>query len=439
MNYFKAVNRCFFTILLVSGLTWPRTTTAQITVTPDKPQGIYESGETVKWTLQLSGTSNLKSARYTLKKGGLVIAGEGKVNFNGNNQAEIRYPFDSPGWILLDIRWGEGDAGKEKVTGGAIADPGKLALSASIPGDFYLFWESKLKDLAGIPANSLLNQEESGIDEVAYWKISMDNILGSRIQGQLARPEKGDKLPALLVVQWAGIYPLQKNWVTERAEQGWLVLNINPHDLPIDEEPEFYQKKSREELKDYWAIGNDNREESYFLRMYLSCYRAAEYLTQRPDWDGMTLVVMGDSQGGQQALMTAGLHPGITACLALVPAGFDMLGPEAGRKGGWPQWYDKTEGKNPVNVHEASRYFDVANFIPRIKCPVLVGVGLLDETCPPVGILAALNQLNGPKEIILLPRSGHQDRNDSQKTYKLRKEEVWLPALRRGEAPPGAL
>jgi cephalosporin-C deacetylase len=435
MNYLFTVNRYFFTILLVSGLTWSRTTPAQITVTPDKPQGIYESGETVKWTLQLSDTSNLKSARYTLKKGGLVIAGEGMVNFNGNNQAEIRYTFDSPGWILLDIRWGEGDTGKDKVTGGAIADPGKLELSAPIPGDFYLFWEMKLKELAGIHANPVLNQEESGIDEVAYWKISMDNIRGSQIQGQLARPEKGDKLPALLIVQWAGIYPLQKSWVTERAEQGWLVLNINPHDLPIDRDPEFYQKKGRGELKDYWAIGNDNREESYFLRMYLSCYRAAEYLTQRPDWDGKTLVVMGDSQGGQQALMTAGLFPGITGCLALVPAGFDMLGPEAGRKGGWPQWYDKTDGKDPKKVRETSRYFDVANFIPALRCPVLVGVGLLDETCPPEGILAGLNQLKIHKEIILLPESGHQDRNGSQEVYKSRKEDVWLPDLKKGRNP----
>lgn len=438
MKNFFVVCRSFFTILLASGLTWSGAVLAQITVTPDKPQGIYESGETVKWTLQLSDTSNLKSASYILKKGGLVITGEGTVNFNGNNQAEVRYTFDSPGWVLLDIRWGEEDSGKDKVMGGAIADPGKLALSASIPGDFYLFWESKLKELAGIPANPVLNQEESGIDEVAYWKISMDNIHGSHIQGQLARPEKADKLPALLIVQWAGIYPLQKSWATERAAHGWLVLNINPHDLPIDRRPDFYQEKGRGDLKDYWAIGNDSREESYFLRMYLSCYRAAEYLTQRPDWDGKTLVVMGDSQGGQQALMTAGLHPGITACLALVPAGFDMLGPESGRKGGWPQWYDKAEGKNPSKVHEASRYFDVANFIPRIKCPVLVGVGLLDETCPPGGILAGLNQLNGPKEIILMPLSGHQDRNDSQKNYKVRKEEVWLPALRRGEALPGA-
>jgi cephalosporin-C deacetylase len=134
--------------------------------------------------------------------------------------------------------------------------------------------------------------------------------------------------------------------------------------------------------------------------------------------------------------MTSGLFPGITACLALVPAGFDMLGPEVGRKGGWPQWYDWAEGKDPAKVHEVSRYFDVANFVPNIKCPILVGVGLLDETCPPEGILAGLNQYTGPKEVMLLPSSGHQNWKGSQVPYQQRRDEVWLPALKEGKKMP---
>ena len=101
----------------------------------------------------------------------------------------------------------------------------------------------------------------------------------------------------MLIPQWAGVYPLEKAWVTDRAAEGWLVLNILAHDLPIDEPAKFYEEQSAGPLKDYWAIGNDDRETSYFLRMYLSCYQAAEYLTQRPDWNGKTLVVTGGEPG----------------------------------------------------------------------------------------------------------------------------------------------
>ena len=85
---------------------------------------------------------------------------------------------------------------------------------------------------------------------------------------------------------------------------------------------------------------------SYFLPMYLSCYRAAHYLQSRPDWDGKILVVSGGSQGGQQAIMIAGLFPHFTAVLAIRPAGGDMRTPDAGRTG-WPMWYDWTQNKDP--------------------------------------------------------------------------------------------
>jgi cephalosporin-C deacetylase len=134
--------------------------------------------------------------------------------------------------------------------------------------------------------------------------------------------------------------------------------------------------------------------------------------------------------------MTGGLHPKITAALALVPAGCDMLGPDVGRKGGWPQWYDNAWGRDPQKVHEASRYYDVANFASRIKCPVLVGLGLIDETCPPAGVFAAANQIKEPAEIVILPNSGHQDVGGSQAPFRKRRDEDWLPALQNGKPAP---
>ena len=113
-----------------------------------------------------------------------------------------------------------------------------------------------------------------------------------------------------------------------------------------------------------------------------------------------------------------------------------MLGPEVGRKGGWPQWYDCTAGKDAQKVHEASRYYDTANFAAQIQCPTLVGLGLRDETCPPAGVFAAFNQIHSPKELVILPRSGHQDEHGTQAAYNQRRYGVWLPALRQGKPAP---
>lgn len=411
---------------------------AEVTIIPDTIGGIYDIGDTATWTLHFSEDINLDSLTYTIKRGGLTVVEKGGLNAI-NRTATVSYRFKEPGAVLLHIRAQDKNGRPVLRSAGGIAAPDEIDLSAIKPNDFDAFWEGQLNRLRNIPKNTKINKERSGSFGVDYFKITMDNIDGTHIRGQLARPSTQEKLPALLILQWAGVYPLQKDWVTDKAEDGWLVLNINAHDLPIDAEESFYEAQKAGPLKDYPTIGNDDQDSSYFLRMYLSCYRAAQYLTEREDWDGETLVVMGTSQGGLQSLMTAGLHPKTTAALALVPAGFDMLGPTVGRLGGWPQWYQNITHGDSIQIREASRYYDIANFVPRIKCPVLVGIGLRDETCPPEGIYAGMNQLKSQKEIVLLPDSGHQNTNDSQQPYTDRAENVWLPMLREGKRPTIAI
>jgi len=408
--------------------------TAQVKIQPNHSNGIYKKGEIVEWSVHFANDARFDSLHYSILPGALNPIIEGTLI---PNDTIITYTFDSPGSVLLKVGWKNADNEIKYAKGGAIANPHKIKLSDNKPKDFDRFWELKIEELHKTPINAKLNKGSSDIDGVDYYKITMDNIRGTHIQGQLVKPSKGKNLPAMLVVQWAGVYPLEKDWVQYYAKDGWLVLNILAHDLPIDNEKEFYNNQSTNELKDYWMIGNEDKDESYFLRMYLSCYQAAEYLTQRDDWNGETLVVTGTSQGGMQAIMTAGLHPEITSCVALVPAGFDMMGPTINRKGGWPQWYNCTwGGRDADKVRETSRYYDVANFIPYIKCPVYVGVGLIDEVCPLEGIIAGLNQLKKKnKEVMILVDSPHQNVNNSQEPFNHMRDKVWFPALKEGNIP----
>jgi cephalosporin-C deacetylase-like acetyl esterase len=411
----------------------------RLTVTADHADGIYQIGQTVRWRVQWEGGDTpAPTVTYVVKKGGLTESQSGTVAFR-DGVGDVEAKADSSGALLLEVKAATTATPMRQALGGAIIAPEQIRPSAKRPPDFDKFWEAKIKELQAVRPDPQLEKGDSGTPGVDYWKIMLNNIRGTHIQGQIARPMAGRKFPAVLIVQWTGVYGLQKHWVTDIASNGWLALNIEPHDLPIDQPDSFYQQQSAGPLKDYRAIGNEDRETSYFLRMYLACYRAAEYLAKRPDWDGRTLVVMGSSQGGQQTLVTAGLSPRITAALAEVPAGCDMLGPDVGRAPGWPQWIWNTEGnKDPKKIREAGRYFDVVNFAPRIHCPVLVGAGLIDETCPPAGVMAAVNCIPAPKEIILFPQGGHQDENHSHEAYAQRCWSVWLPALREGKAAPVA-
>ncbi|MGA3283349.1 MAG: acetylxylan esterase [Verrucomicrobiota bacterium] len=405
-------------------------------VAPDKSNGIYQIGETVHWTVEWRGGTNAPAAHYILKSGGFTEVGQGELTFS-NDAATLESKFDKPNTMLVEVQW-QPENNSNRVWGGAVAAPDKILPAAPPPADFDAFWKAKLKMLKKVPAHPKLEKVDSGKPGVAYWKITLDNIGGTHIEGQIARPEKGQKFPALLIPQWAGVYGLQKSWVTDRAKDGWLALNIEAHDIPIDQPESFYKEEYDGPLKNYWNIGNDDRDQSYYLRMYLSCVQAMKYLKSRPDWDGKTFVVMGQSQGGQQTLMLAGLCPeDITAALALVPAASDMLAPEAGRATGFPNWYFNTDGKDPKKVHETSRYYDPANFARRIKCPVLIALGLHDEQlAPPSSILADANRITSPKEVIILANSGHQNVHGSQEPFFHRAYYDWLPALKADKPAP---
>jgi cephalosporin-C deacetylase len=71
------------------------------------------------------------------------------------------------------------------------------------------------------------------------------------------------------------VYALNARGDAQRAAEGWLVINVDSHDKlpPILREvfPTGYQ-----------AVGNTDREKSYFLNMYLRDSRALDYLLTRP-------------------------------------------------------------------------------------------------------------------------------------------------------------
>lgn len=427
---FPALLACFWSAAAYAGPT--------ITVTPQKPDAIYQPGEQIIWTVEVraDAETQIKEATYTLRKGGATVIDQGTLQFVSGT-ASIQTSMKEPGTILAEINVNVTGTGSEPIQalGGAAIAPEKIKPSSPCPQDFDAFWQDKLKELAKVPENVVLEKQESGKENDDYWKITMDNIRGTHIRGQLARPASGEKFPAMLVLQWAGIYPLNKTFVTDRASEGWLTLNIMAHDLPIDESKSYYDELSKNALKNYVAIGNDDREKCYFLRMFLACYRAVEYLANRPDWNGKILVATGPSQGGLQSLVAAALNPKVTDVLALVPAGCDNTGNAAGRKPGWPYWINNATGKDAGKVLETSRYFDGVNFAARVRCPALVGLGLIDTTSPPSGVFSAINQLRGPKEIVVMPTAPHRDLNNTHAAYMARAN-AWRAALLKGVSPP---
>ena len=90
------------------------------------------------------------------------------------------------------------------------------------------------------------------------------------------------------------------------------------------------------------------------------------------------------------------------------------------------------ESTDPEAVREVlARYFDVMNFAPAIKAKSLVAFGFIDTTSPPFGVLAAFNQIQGPKEAVPMPGSDHNNITPQQEgSYFMRSREA-LESLRK--------
>jgi len=414
----------------------------QLSFAPYHASGIYNIGETVGWTVTPGPVEPTYSYKWTIRRNNADVLKEGKLDLSSGKD-KIEITGDAPEMIYVAIEpvakpavdaappapapkpgadaappapetptatpAGPGRGSRNGFTGGntgrnnglyavgAAVAPTKIGLATPRPADFDSFWDGKLAAQEKIPIHPVLTSVATDTPDVEMYTFVLD-ALGSHAQGYLAKPAKEGKFPALVLLQYAGVYALNARSVASHAAEGWLVIDVDSHDkLPSD--------PSGNAPRNYPAVGNTDRETSYFLNMYLRDLRALDYLMTRPDWDGKTIVLMGTSMGGQQSLMLAGLRPEkITAVLVCVPSGADTNADLHGRKAGYPNW-----PSDDPKVMNTALYFDPVNFASRIKAPVLAAMGFIDTTSPPAGVFTALNQIPVAKEPLPMLESEHNN------------------------------
>ncbi len=397
----------------------------QLSFTPFHQSGVYELGEKAGWTVTLPPGAAAPAAEYTyiVKKNNFDTIKTGALGFSAGT-ATIEATLDEPGMLYVEvIASAQASASVPPVHLGAAIAPSRLQPSVPRPADFDSFWDAKLKALSEIPINPVLTPTPANKADVELFTVKLDS-LGSHVQGYLAKPSREGKFPALVVFQYAGVYALQPDTVLDRAAEGWLAFDVDSHDIP--------PSQATGVIANYPSIGNTDRESSYFLNMYLRDSRAIDYISSRPDWDGKIIVVMGTSMGGQQSLVTAALQPKVTAVIVNEPSGADSNGELHGRQAGYPNW-----PSNDPKIMETALYFDTVSFAPRIKAPVLAAVGFIDTIAPPAGIWTAINQIPGPKEVIAMVESDHNNKTpEKQGAYNSRCKDVLEIILHGGEFKP---
>ncbi len=273
---------------------------------PFHANGIYRTGERAGWTVHALLGGGYTKFKYEIRENNFTVLKSGVLDLTSGTGV-LDVTLDHPGMIYARMSFiGAPEPAApptpqelDRMTVAAAIAPDQIKPPVEKPADFDSFWAGKLAALKQVPINPKLEPVATDVPDIELSTVTLDS-LNSQVHGYLAAPKDGGKHPALIYYQYAGVYPLQKSLVTDRAAEGWLALDVDSHDMPPDQATA---------PKNYAQIGNTDRETSYFLNMYLRDTRALDYIQSRPDWDGRTIVISGMSMGGQQSFATAASIP----------------------------------------------------------------------------------------------------------------------------------
>ena len=413
------MRRAFAISLLLLVLTAASSRAATLNLTTDRPDGIYRSGEAVRFLATLrEGDKPVvgREIQYTITGDAGIAVMTGTVT-SGEQPAPIILASSKPEFFRCEVSVKTDETTQPTTASvGAGVEPEKITPAQPPPDDFDAFWSAQRRLIADHPATPTLTPVKSGDDAIEAFDVQIpDGPPGTNVSGYFARPRgaKPRSLPAILYPHSAGVRDSDLPHAVRGAKLvsgGMLALDLNAHGVPNGRPPEFYTDLLNGALADHRVRGMQDRERVYFRQMYLRVLRALDFLTQQPEWDGQILIVEGSSQGGGQALVAAGLDHRVTLCLASVPALGDLTAAVVGRESGWPKMLRRAaDGSIDQRAVEALRYVDVAHHASRIRCRTMVSVGFVDRTCPPASVYAAYNSIPATtqKSLVARPAMGH--------------------------------
>ena len=383
----------------------------RIEITPDHDDWTYRTNEQASFTIRvIRGNVALKNIPLTYEIGPekMPPVQTGKSRMEKGFLTVKAGTMKTPGFTTCLCRTEvDGIVYSNYVNIGF--SPDKLEPTTTLPKDFTEFWERAKAETALIPIAPLITLlPEQCTPETNVYHVRLQHYKkGTYLYGILCIPKKSGKYPAVLRVPGAGVKKQPAEMAL--AEKGMITFAIGIHGIPQTLPDDLYPNLSKGVLDNYAFYHLDDKDCYYYRRVYTGCVRALDFLCSLPEYDGENLGVIGGSQGGALAIVTAGLDTRVKALVAFYPALCDLTGYLHGRAGGWPAMF-APQNQNLNNKPEkvaTSRYYDVVNFARFIKAPGYYSWGYNDPTCPPTSTYSAYNVITAPKQLFIAHDTGH--------------------------------
>jgi cephalosporin-C deacetylase-like acetyl esterase len=280
-------------------------------------------------------------------------------------------------------------------------EPEKIVSPADPQPDFAEFWQRAKAELKTVdPQFKMIKIDSLCTDKHNIYLVEMRSLGNALIRGWYQVPVKPGRYPAIMQVPGYGgnEIPAYINYGDDIIGFG---LNIRGHG----------NSKDDVEFTGYLTNNLEDKGKYVYRGAYMDCVRGIDFLCSRPEVDASRIAVEGASQGGALTFATAALNNDrIAVCAPQVPFLSDFR--DYFKVALWPAnefiAYVETEKKLTWDeAYYTLSYFDIKNLAPMIRAPLLMGVGLMDDVCPPHINFAAYNNVTAEKKYIVYPQAGH--------------------------------
>ncbi len=277
------------------------------------------------------------------------------------------------------------------------------------PDDIDQFWESVVAETAKVPLGAeVVYDPLRSTETIAVYEVFYNSLDSVRIAGWYARPKEANGLlPGLLQVPGYTMEPpIPKVW----AEKGYAAFSVAPRGK---------LRSNRQFNPGYPGLltyGIVDRNTYSYRGFYMDACRGLDFLLSLEEVDGDKIGVTGHSQGGGLTVTTAALRPeAVKAAAAAAPylCGFmDAIELTDGYPYQEIADYLRLNPGSRRQVEDTLAYFDGINLAPRIRCPIIISVGLQDSTCPPETGYATFNAIgSADKRMYAYDGHGHDANN----------------------------
>lgn len=284
----------------------------------------------------------------------------------------------------------------------------------TLKDDFDAFWDETKKQSATQPINGELVAYDYPIEEVKAYNAYYDGFNGARINGWYILPKNASKdCKVPVIIHYHG-YGGNKGYICDYLKwviQGYAVLAVDTRGQgPATGDAAVY---SRGAMRGWMTLGILDKNEYYYRNAYMDCVRAIDFVCDREEIDTDRIGIYGESQGGGLTIAVAALDSRPKFAMPIYPylchykRAIEMY-----QAGPYSEIFDyfrmyDPEMKTQDQVYGTLSYFDGMNLGTRIKCPVLMAIGLVDTVCPPSTTFAVYNHMTCEKDLKLYPHHGH--------------------------------